>query len=260
MPYYLTDDVTRDFPDLRVRPGVRALAVVPIVTGGEMLGMLAVDNCRSGRPVPESILASLFLGAGLAAQSLFAIYQQKERQRVEALRRSIYSEVFQAATNGKIVLCSPTEIAKEWPTLDVAVAIERDQDVAAVRDRVRETAEAAGVTPDRAWDLTLCASEAATNALRHGNGGAAAVEVRDGVVRIRIVDRGGGIPLEDLPDATLRPGWSKGSQPSMGHGFSLMYQLADCLYLNTGPDGTVLILEMHVTPRELHPAAWDGLL
>ncbi|MGV3720343.1 MAG: GAF domain-containing protein, partial [Actinomycetota bacterium] len=113
MPYYLTDDVTRDFPDPQLQPGVRALAVVPIVTGGELLGMLAVDNCRSGRPIPESILHSLFLCAGLAAQSLFAIYQQKERQRVESLRRSIYSEVFHAATNGKITLCSPAEIASE---------------------------------------------------------------------------------------------------------------------------------------------------
>jgi len=260
MPYYLTDDAPRDYPELEFQPGVRALAVVPIITGGELLGLLGIDNCRSGRPIPETILRSLFLCAGLAAQSMFAIYQQKERQRVEALRRAIYSEVFQAATNGKIRLCGPGEIAEEWPTLEQGIQVEREQDVAVVRDLVRSVAESAGVTADRVWDLTLCASEAATNALRHGNGGAAAVDAQNGVVRIRIVDRGRGIPLEELPDATLRAGWSKGSVPSMGHGFSLMYQLADCLYLHTGPEGTVLILEMHVVPPDPTPAGWDGLL
>jgi anti-sigma regulatory factor (Ser/Thr protein kinase) len=259
MPYYFTDDAPRDYPHLRFDPGVRHVAVIPISTGGELLGLLGVDNCRTGRALEQSALQPLFLCAGLAAQSLFALYQQRERERVDAMRRAIYCDVFQAATNGKIRLCTPEEIAGEWPHEAAAVPIEREQDVGRVREHVRACGEASGIGSERAWDLALCASEAATNALLHGNGGGATAETRGGAVRVRIADRGHGIPLEDLPDATLRPGWSRGKVPSMGHGFVLMHQLADRVYLSTGAEGTVVILEMCVDPFDTLPAGWDDL-
>jgi anti-sigma regulatory factor (Ser/Thr protein kinase) len=259
LPYYLTDDAPRDYPNLRFAPGVRHLAVIPISTGGELLGMLGVDNCRSGRPFHEGILQPLFLCAGLAAQSLFARYQQRERERVEAMRRAIYSEVFQAATNGKIRLCNPEEIAEEWPTEGDTVLIQHEQDVGKVRELARNCGDATELGSERAWDLALCASEAATNALLHGNGGSAIAAAQDGAVRVRIADRGTGIPLEDLPDATLRPGWSRGKVPSMGHGFVLMHKLADRVYLSSGSRGTVVILEMSLNPLDNLPAGWDDL-
>jgi len=260
IPYYLSDDAPRDYPNNRFDAGVRAAAVLPIRTGGELLGLLAVDTCRTGRPIPESALQHLFLYAGLAAQSLFAIYQKRERERADEMRRGIYREVFQAATNGKIQLCTAEEIAGEWPASEPGLAIEREQDVAAVREAARKVALDSGVDSERAWDLALCASEGATNALLHGHGGIAAFAGNHEAARVRISDRGHGIPLEDLPDATLRPGWSRGKMPSMGHGFVLMYKLADRVYLNTGPSGTTIIVEMCLKPVEIIPAGWDCLL
>ena len=260
IPYYLSDDAPRDYPENRFAPGVRAVAVLPIRTGGELLGLLAVDTCRTGRPIPESCLQHLFLYAGLAAQSLFAIYQKKERERTDEMRRGIYREVFQAATNGKIQLCTSEEIESEWPSLEHGLAIEREQDVAAVREGARKVALECGVDPERAWDLALCASEGATNALLHGKGGTAAFAGNGKAARVRISDHGHGIPLEDLPDATLRPGWSRGKMPSMGHGFVLMYKLADRVYLSTGPHGTTIIVEMCLEPVMTIPAGWDALL
>jgi anti-sigma regulatory factor (Ser/Thr protein kinase) len=259
LPYYLSDDAPRDYPDNRFDPGVRAVAVVPIRTGGELLGLLAVDTCRSGRTIPESSLQHLFLYAGLAAQSLFAIYQKRERERSDEMRRGIYREVFQAATNGKIQLCTAEEIAAEWPSAEPGLAIEREQDVARVREAARNVALESGIDAERAWDLALCASEGATNALLHGQGGIAAFAGNDEAARVRITDRGHGIPLEDLPDATLRPGWSRGKMPSMGHGFVLMHKLADRVYLSTGPRGTTIIVEMCLKPAEIIPAGWDTL-
>jgi anti-sigma regulatory factor (Ser/Thr protein kinase) len=260
IPYYLSDDAPRDYPNGRFTPGVRAMAVVPIRTGGELLGLLAVDTCRTGRPIPETSLQHLFLYAGLSAQSLFAIYQKKERERTEAMRKSIYREVFQAATNGKIRLCTEEEIADEWPAPAPALSIEREQDIAAVREAARNAALECGIDPERAWDLALCSSEGATNALVHGQGGSAAAAWEDGSVRVRIADRGKGIPLEELPDATLRPGWSRGRMPSMGHGFVLMYKLADHVYLSTGSSGTTIIIEMCKEPVTLLPSGWEDLL
>lgn len=260
IPYYLSDDAPRDYPNARFDPGVRAVAVLPIRTGGELLGLLAIDTCRSGRPIPETALQHLFLYAGLAAQSLFAIYQKKERERADEMRRGIYREVFHAATNGKIQLYTPEEMANEWPNLEQGLPIEREQDVAAVREAARNVALESGVDAERAWDLALCASEGATNALLHGKGGTAAFAGDGTSARVRISDRGKGIPLEDLPDATLRPGWSRGPMPSMGHGFVLMYKLADRVYLSTGPKGTTIIIEMCLEPVDAIPAGWDTLI
>lgn len=256
-PYYLSNDAPRDYPRGRFDPGVRAVAVVPIRTGGELLGLLAVDTCRTGRQISSASLRPLFLYAGLAAQSLFALYQIKERERADALRREIYREVFHAATNGKIQLYSADEMAPEWPSLEQGLPIEREQDVAAVRDAARQVALETGVDAERAWDLALCASEGATNALLHGKGGTAAFAGNGQSARVRISDRGKGIPLEDLPDATLRAGWSRGAMPSMGHGFVLMYKLADRVYLSTGPEGTTIIIEMCLEPIDTLPAGWD---
>jgi anti-sigma regulatory factor (Ser/Thr protein kinase) len=258
-PYYLSDDAPRDYPNGRFDPGVRAVAVLPIRTGGELLGLLSVDTCRTGRPIPEASLQHLFLYAGLAAQSLFAIYQKKERERADSMRRGIYREVFHAATDGKIQLCTAEEMANEWPSPEQGLPIEREQDVAAIRDAARKVALEAGVDAERAWDLALCASEGATNALLHGKGGTAAFGGTGTSARVRISDRGKGIPLEDLPDATLRAGWSRGAMPSMGHGFVLMYKLADRVYLSTGPQGTTLIIEMCLEPVVNLPAGWDTL-
>lgn len=260
LPYYLSDNAPGDYPNNQFDPGVRAVGVLPIRTGGELLGLLAVDTSRTGRSIPENSLQHLFLYAGLAAQSLFAIYQKKERERTEAMRRSIYREVFHAVTNGKVQLCTAEEMASEWPKQESTLPIEREQDVSAVREAARSVALACGVDADRAWDLALCASEGATNALLHGNGGEASVACQNRSARVRITDRGSGIPLEDLPDATLRPGWSRGKMPSMGHGFVLMYKLADHVYLNTGRNGTTVIIEMCVDPVITLPSGWDDLM
>jgi len=113
---------------------------------------------------------------------------------------------------------------------------------------------------DRAADFGLCASEAATNALLHGRGGVASVAVRDGVARLRVADSGSGINPQDLPKATLQKGWS--SRASLGLGFTVINETADKVYLHTGPQGTTIIIEMALVPRnelpfQLNPLLWE---
>jgi anti-sigma regulatory factor (Ser/Thr protein kinase) len=260
-PYYLTENVADDFPSLEFAPGVRSLAIIPIIAADELLGTLSVDNCITGRPLPRERLELLFLYAAQAALPLFARYQKLERERAEAVRRRTLREVIHAVTNGKLRLCNQAEIDAEWPEMQPAFAVERPEDVGKVREKVREEGREAGIPTEREWDLTLCASEAATNALVHGHGGYVAVAHQEGRLRVRVSDRGEGIPLDDLPGATLQAGWSKARRPSMGQGFTLIHKLADCVYLSTGPDGTTLIIEMEVEPKgEELPDTWDSLL
>lgn len=259
IPYYFSDDAPRDFPHCCFAPGVRAHAIIPIVAGQEFLGTLCVDNCLSGRSIPEIFLEPLFLCAGLAALPLFALYQQRERDRVDAMRRHIHREVLYSVTGGKVRLCEAQEIAGEWPPALDPLPIRREMDVRNVREAAREAALRAGMVPDRVADFALCVSEAVTNALLHGSGGVAAIGVRDGRLRVRVQDYGDGIAPENLSRATLLKGWS--SRASMGLGFTVINETADRVYLHTGPAGTTVIVEMAVEPRvnlpdECNPLMW----
>ena len=63
-------------------------------------------------------------------------------------------------------------------------------------------------------------------------------------------DRGAGIDLAKLPRATLERGFTTAG--SLGHGFWLMLQTCDRLWLLTGPEGTTVVLEQD---REMPGAA-----
>jgi len=247
LPYYLSEDVRRDYPWCSWNPAMKGHCVVPIVAGDEFLGALCVDNSLTGHALPASLLEPLFLYASLAALPLFALYQKRERDRTDALRLHLAREVLFAVTEGRFHLCDRDEIEAEWPSLASSLEVRREADVGTVREAVRAAGERAGMGEERAADLALCASEAATNALLHGGGGRVAVGEADGRVRVCVADQGGGIDPEDLPRATLLKGWSK--RASMGLGFTIIHETADRLYLATGPSGTTLLIEMNVEPE-----------
>jgi anti-sigma regulatory factor (Ser/Thr protein kinase) len=256
LPYYLSEDVRADYPHCPWGLAWRGHGVFPVVAGGALLGILCVDNSLTHHPLPEALAPPLFLYAGLAALPLFALYQQREQERADALRLHLTREVLFSVTEGKFQVCSRDEIDHEWPGFGPGpelIPVRTEADVRAVREAVRSVGETAGMAQERAADLALCASEAATNALLHGGGGAAAVGARDGRVRVRIADQGTGIEPEDLPRATLLKGWSKRS--SMGLGFTIIHETADRVYLYTGPGGTTLLIEMSVEPETLAAAA-----
>jgi anti-sigma regulatory factor (Ser/Thr protein kinase) len=258
IPYYFTDDAPRDYPDHYWAPGVRAHAIIPIIAGNELLGVLCADNSLSGRPIPEGVLEPLFLYAGLAALPLFTLHQQQERERTDEMRWALLREVFLAVTSGRVRLCGQSEVREEWPALEDPFWVRAVEDVPLVREAVREAAVSAGMEGERARDFELCASEAATNALLHGNGGFVTVGCREGRIRVRVADQGTGIPLQDLPGAALQPGWSR--RRSMGLGFTLINETADRVFLYTGADGTTVIIEMGVEPQVNLPAECNPLL
>ncbi|HEX7839477.1 MAG TPA: anti-sigma regulatory factor [Kofleriaceae bacterium] len=103
----------------------------------------------------------------------------------------------------------------------IRVEIASNEDVVMVRQRAREQAHRAGFSLLETTKLVTAASELARNALEHGGGGHADIEViTDGLrrgVRMTFVDEGPGIP--DL-EAALRDGFSTGDGLGLGLGGS----------------------------------------
>jgi serine/threonine-protein kinase RsbT len=103
----------------------------------------------------------------------------------------------------------------------VRVEIAANEDVVLVRQRAREQAQRAGFSLLETTKLVTAASELARNALEHGCGGFAVLEVvTDGArrgVRMTFADEGPGIP--DVEEA-LRDGFTTGGGLGLGLGGS----------------------------------------
>jgi serine/threonine-protein kinase RsbT len=113
--------------------------------------------------------------------------------------------------------------------------IRTGDDVVRVRQQVRTVAAAGGLSLVDQTKLVTAASELARNALVHGGGGIAQVEVinsangRSGV-RVTFADTGPGIP--DL-DQALTDGWTTGG--GLGLGLSGARRLVDEFDLTSEP-------------------------
>jgi len=66
-----------------------------------------------------------------------------------------------------------------------------------------------------------------------------------------VEDRGGGIEMSRIPQATLDRGYSTAG--TFGHGFWLMLRTADRVWLLTGPAGTTVVVEKD---RDAAEPAW----
>lgn len=222
-------------------------AVVPLIFHGIIIGAMVVDNRRSGRAIPARLLPPLRFFGHFTAIVVTTALKQQELLLAEAQKKQFYRDIVYAVTNGKLVLCEREEIEQHWRETVAEQPVVKDYDVKAVRDAIQRVARHAGMPDDRVEDLTLCASEAATNALKHAGGGRVSLDYEGETVRVRVADEGSGIDTLQLPRATLMKGYS--TRASMGLGFTLMHELADRLYLNTGPHGTTVILEMALQRR-----------
>lgn len=93
-------------------------------------------------------------------------------------------------------------------------------------------------------DLQLAVSEAGTNAFVHGGGGYCSIRLHEDRLIVRVSDHGPGIDPSCVEQAVFIPGFS--TADSCGMGYTLMLELADRLWLATGPTGTVVQLEKRI--------------
>jgi anti-sigma regulatory factor (Ser/Thr protein kinase) len=168
----------------------------------------------------------------------------------EQQRRVFNRDVLLAVTGGKLRLVEPDELPPadlRAGTPALTMPLQATADVSALRGAVHHLASEAGMEPDRAADLSTSVTEAAANAIKHGNGGAARVWSEAGGIWVEIQDRGAGIAPAQLARATLEAGYS--TRVSLGMGFHMMLQTADTLALCTSDRGTTVLLQVANRPR-----------
>ncbi len=177
------------------------------------------------------------------------ISAEQKRLEMEAHQREFYKRTILAATQGKLLISESEEIQllagralRRWE-------IAEGRQLHDLRSDVRQWCLSEGMDENRVYDMLLCLGEAATNAIKHGQGGEVSIHrVSDGVM-LKITDDGPGIENLVLPDATLRLGYSTAN--SMGMGYKAIISISDKVYLATGPGGTTVAFEMRFQPEAM---------
>ena len=176
----------------------------------------------------------------------------------EQQRRVFNRDVLLAVTGGKLRLVEhgempPRDLVSETPTVMQALRV--PPDASALRHALMRLGQETGMDAERVDDLCTATTEAATNAIKHGNGGLATVWAGREAITVQIEDHGTGIAPAHLARATLEQGFS--TRVSLGMGFHLMLQSTDALALCTDPHGTTVFLQVFNKPR---PTAQEAAL
>jgi anti-sigma regulatory factor (Ser/Thr protein kinase) len=250
---HLTNDVPGDpritDKEWARREGIVAFAGYPLRAGRRVAGVLALFARRA---LASDTLDDLGAIADVIAQGIERRRAEEMLAQSEARQWAFVRTVLGSVTGGKRCLCSgDDELPVRRAACGAPIPLLRES-LREVRARAAEAARAAGLDKDRGNDLLTGVGEATMNALVHAGGGSAVVaaDPAAGLVQIRVEDRGGGIALDRLPQATLERGYKGEESPGFGHGFWLMLQTIDRLWLLTGPAGTTVVLEQGRMPPE----------
>ena len=183
---------------------------------------------------------------GIALIDVTAVVAEERRRK----RREweMYRDLFGVVTKNKLLLLNDEELyqlLREGKTL-LTMELSVPENLAELRRAIRTALEPMNLSEKRLLQYLVAVNEAASNTIKHGNGGSVMLYATADwqMCRTVIHDSGQGILLEDLPRATLMPGYS--TQKSLGAGFHVMLQYCDRLYLGSSQAGTKLILECSV--------------
>ena len=215
----------------------------------------AVDNARlyaeAEREIAERKIAEE--QRERAVRSREAVLLENARLLREAADVSRQQRVFQvnmlsSMTDGRLTLCdSSLQLPTPLESLDLTISLQNAADIYHLRAGASLAAAKCAFSDERRSDLLTAVSEASMNAFVHAGGGDARVMTDSdcGLIQIWITDRGKGIDYNRLPDAMFRKGYS--SAGTLGHGFKLIINFADFVYVLTGPGGTTVVIEQHKT-------------
>jgi len=238
-----TDPRTTDVYDAVYKPLRIAAAInVPIMKGGRQVATLAVQQGTPRDWTAEEIALVETVGDGTWL-SVENARLTRETQQAEARQRIFLRDILASVTEGRLHLCqSADELPKYLGVRGVELPLSHDDDIAPIRHAARAIADSLGFPTFRTVDIVTATGEAAMNAVVHAARGRARV-CSDGkdTVQVWIEDNGGGISVENLPNATLTLGYS--TSHTLGHGFKIMLHTADRVYLLTGASGTTVVIE-----------------
>lgn len=142
--------------------------------------------------------------------------------------------------------------AKVWPV--IAVPIESENDVVAVRQRAHRIAELLGFDRQDQTRIATAVSELARNAFGYAGGGRAEFLIDSGgtsqALKIRVVDQGKGIPhLQAVLDGQYR------SPSGMGVGITGARRLMDHFHIESKPGKGTCVEIGHDLPGRASPIA-----
>lgn len=188
--------------------------------------------------------------------------ENERRLEMEKERRVIMRDVILAVSGGKLVLAEESEMEvmrrEGQQVAGMEIRDKQSADVGVARALTEKSLLELGMDRDRVFDMVLCVSEAATNALKHAQGGTLDIYRVNGKAQVWLADSGGGIDFGLLPKSTLMRGWS--SKMSLGYGFTILLELLDRVLLSTGRHGTTVVMEMGLHPPEDPESPLDRLL
>ena len=172
----------------------------------------------------------------------------REAQAATVRQRIFLRDVLASVTDNRLRLCDGSQdLPQSLPTVAEPIPLSEGGGLWETRRRIEAAAVARSFDPERTYDLMTAVSEAGMNAIVHADGGVAQVCANDGGrIQVWIRDRGAGIPVEQLPRATLARGYS--TSATLGHGMKMMFQMVDRVFLLTGPMGTTVVLEQERLP------------
>jgi anti-sigma regulatory factor (Ser/Thr protein kinase) len=160
----------------------------------------------------------------------------------EGTIRKFYRDVIYSVTMGKLLFLEEDELHDFYQKEKLAeVPIKKKTDVSICRKIVKQLLDDMGIENTKKLQLLLATSEATTNALKHAVDGTMKIYKDGDLFRIIVEDSGDGIPLSELPKATLIMGYS--SKLSLGQGFGLLMKASDQVALHTSSYGTTVIIE-----------------
>ena len=165
------------------------------------------------------------------------------RKEADARQRAFLRDMLASVTEGRLILC---EREDELPALLTPVGgpipLTSSGGLSELRLAAQEAARAAGHPEARVGDLVIAVSEAGMNAVVHAQTGVAQVSVGgDRTIQVRVKDHGAGITLENIPNATLKKGFTTAG--TLGQGMKMILQTVDRVFLLTGAAGTTVVLE-----------------
>ncbi|MGI4790298.1 MAG: GAF domain-containing protein [Janthinobacterium lividum] len=261
VPDALGDQRFADNPLVTGEPYIRFYAGAPLVTSeGFGLGSLCVvdrvprqlteEQAAVLRLLARQIVGRIELSRHVALQGELITDRErllKEVRQASEQQHVFLRDVLSSVTEGKLILCaSEDDLPTPFTQFSDPVPLSATGGIRELRRITVEACAIAGLPDIRRADLETAVGEAAMNAIVHSSTGLGHVFIDDKeTVQVWIEDKGKGIAVADLPNATLQREYSTAG--TMGHGFKMMLTTADRVHLLTGSAGTTVVIEQDRT-------------
>lgn len=176
--------------------------------------------------------------------------QVSQRSTADDFVWQAYRDVIFAITEGKILLVRKEELAPYMQGNELCRAVIKERsDIPSAREKAKQCLIDYGTPTGLVTGRLLVISEAITNILKHAEEGNMRVVETSDSLHVIVEDKGPGLSLKLLPNATLMQGYS--TKKSLGQGFTLMRQMSDLLLLSTSAEGLTIILQFNGKRGEL---------